>query len=39
MFMPALVVTSVLIVTLVAMGIGGCSLIILDKKCAGHRHH
>ncbi|MEY4588029.1 MAG: hypothetical protein RL497_105 [Pseudomonadota bacterium] len=39
MYLPAIVVTAVLIGTLVLLGVGGCGLIIADKKCTGLRQH
>jgi hypothetical protein len=39
MYLPAVVLSVVLISTLVLLGVGGCGLLIADKKCAGHRHH
>jgi hypothetical protein len=39
MYLPAVVVTVTLIATLVLLGVGGCGLIIADKKCTGLRQH
>lgn len=39
MFLPAVVVSTVLISTLLLLGVGGLGLLIADKKCAALRHH
>lgn len=39
MYLPAVVVTATLIATLVLLGVGGCGLLIADKKCKDLRMH